>query len=252
MSKIVIDPTLGSDSKIIDSKEQYLEGPNSRGRELWFAVKVMWQFIKGFRKLHFVGPCVTVFGSARFKEDNKYYQHAREIGSRVSKLGLTVMTGGGPGIMEAANRGAFESGGKSVGCAIKLPHEQSTNPYMHNWVFLDYFFVRKVLLLKYSYAFVVMPGGFGTLDELFETVTLIQTAILHNFPIVVVGTTFFKPIRDMINDMIIAGTISEEDLKLIKFTDDTDEVIDHIRRYISSNYKVRERVGPWWVFGEGS
>ena len=237
-------------SKIIASKDQYLEGPNRRGSELIFAFKVMWQFLRGFRKLHFVGPCITVFGSARFNEDHEYYIQARDIGSRISSLGLSVMTGGGPGIMEAANRGAFESGGRSIGCAIKLPHEQATNPYMHKWVCFDYFFVRKVLLLKYSYAFVVMPGGFGTLDELFETVTLIQTAILNKFPIVVVGTSFFAPIMTMIDDMIIAKTISNDDLRLIKFTDDIDEVINHISLFISDNYRVKKRFKPWRILGE--
>jgi uncharacterized protein (TIGR00730 family) len=160
------------------------------------------------------------------------------------------MTGGGPGIMEAANRGAFEKGGYSVGCAIKLPKEQITNPYMHKWVSFDYFFIRKVMLLKYSYAFVVFPGGFGTMDELFETVTLIQTAIFQHFPVVVVGMSYFTPIITMINDMSLAGTISKSDISLIKFTDDCEEVIEHISQFISTNYKVRPKISPWWLLGE--
>src|SRR5689334_13737393 len=144
---------------IIPPKEHvYLEGPKSRGYELKFAWKVFWQFIKGFRTLHFVGPCVTVFGSARFKEDHIYYKQARSLGKRIAELGLTTMTGGGPGIMEAANRGAFESGGVSVGCNIQLPFEQQPNPYTNRSITFEYFFLRKVMLIKYSYAFVIMPG----------------------------------------------------------------------------------------------
>ena len=145
----------------------FLDGPQSRWQELKFLVKVMLEFIKGLRALHFVGPCVTIFGSARFTEENEYYQQAREMGAAVARLGFTVMTGGGPGIMEAANRGAREVGGRSVGCNIVLPMEQHPNPYLDKWVNIKYFFVRKTLLSKYSYAFVVMPGGFGTLDEFF-------------------------------------------------------------------------------------
>ena len=147
----------------------YLDGPKSRGFELSFAFRVFWQFIRGFRKLHFIGPCITVFGSARFKEDHKFYIAAREFGKRISELGFVTMTGGGPGIMEAANRGAFENGGISVGCNVQLPFEQHPNPYMNKWITFEHFFVRKVLLIKYSYAFIIMPGGFGTMDEFFET-----------------------------------------------------------------------------------
>src|ERR1700733_6152523 len=162
--------------KIISSKEPvYLEGPKSRGYELLFAFRVFRQFIKGFRTLHFVGPCITVFGSARFTENDAYYIRAREFGKRIAGLGFTTLTGGGPGIMEAANRGAFENGGMSVGCNIKLPFEQKANKYLHKCVTFDYFFVRKALLIKYSYAFVCMPGGFGTMDEYFDILTLVQT-----------------------------------------------------------------------------
>ena len=149
----------------------FLTGPAGRWREFKSAFNVMIEFIKGFRKLHFIGPCITVFGSARFKEDEYYYQKAREIGGEIAKRGFTTMTGGGPGIMEAANRGAKEAGGKSVGCNIVLPHEQKPNPWLDIMINFERFFVRKVLLMKYSYAYIVMPGGFGTLDELFETLT---------------------------------------------------------------------------------
>ncbi len=168
----------------------WLDGPRQRHFELFFALKVFWEFIRGFRALHFVGPSVTVFGSARFKDGHRYYESARLIGRRIAEdLGMTVMTGGGPGIMEAANRGAKEAGGHSVGCNIVLPHEQSENPWLDKFVTIRYFFVRKVLLVKYSYAFVILPGGFGTMDEFFETLTLVQTRKIHHFPIVIMGTT---------------------------------------------------------------
>jgi len=165
----------------------YLDGPKSRGFELSFAFRVFWQFIRGFRNLHFIGPCITVFGSSRFKEGHKFYSAAREFGKKISELGFVTMTGGGPGIMEAANRGAFENGGISVGCNIQLPFEQKPNPYMNRSITFEHFFVRKVLLVKYSYAFVILPGGFGTMDEFFETLTLIQTKTITQFPMVLFG-----------------------------------------------------------------
>ncbi|MBF8303286.1 MAG: Cytokinin riboside 5'-monophosphate phosphoribohydrolase, partial [Candidatus Dadabacteria bacterium] len=169
------DPSTEYEKSSMLEDRYFLEGPRSRIQEFFFTIRVLLEFIKGFRVLHFVGPCVTVFGSARLKEDHPYYQLARNVGGRLVKLGFTVMTGGGPGIMEAANRGAKEAGGISVGCNITLPIEQKPNTYLDKWVTFNHFFVRKVLLVKYSYAFVVMPGGVGTLDELFEVITLIQT-----------------------------------------------------------------------------
>lgn len=243
--------TTASNNKepLFESDEYYyLEGPKARRFELFFAFEVLWEFIKGFRALHFVGPCVTVFGSARFNEGHQYYELTRRLGARIAKEGLTVMTGGGPGVMEAANRGAYETGGKSVGCNIKLPHEQSHNPYMQKWVTIRYFFVRKVLLVKYSYAFVVMPGGAGTMDELFETLTLIQTATVQNFPIVVMGKDFYKPLVEMLNKMVIEKTIAPEDLELLKFTDDVEDAVVHIRNYLETNYKIRPTRKPvWWL-----
>jgi len=169
-----------------------LEGPHSRFEELLTLFRIMADFLRGFRVLHFVGPCVTVFGSARIKADTPEYQLAREMGAGIARLGFTVMTGAGPGLMEAANRGAKEIGGRSVGCNIRLPFEQQPNEYLDRCVTLNYFFVRKTLLIKYSYAFVVMPGGAGTLDELFEALTLIQTGKIQNFPIVVMGTEYWR------------------------------------------------------------
>lgn len=236
------------------NKEDYyfLEGPKSRQYEFIFALEVFWEFIKGIRALHFVGPSVTVFGSARFREGHKYYELSRELGAKIAQSGLTVMTGGGPGVMEAANRGAFEVGGKSVGCNIKLPEEQNPNPYMQKWVEIKFFFVRKVLLVKYSYAFVVLPGGVGTMDELFETLTLIQTATIHDFPIVVMGKEFYAPLTDMLHKMVAEKTIAEEDLQLLKFTDDPDEAVHHIRDYITSNYQIKAKRKPiWWLFEKG-
>ncbi len=238
-----------NEEPIIPSKEQvYLDGPKSRGYELGFAWRVFMQFIKGFRTLHFVGPCVTVFGSARFKEDHPYYEKAREIGKRISQLGLTVMTGGGPGIMEAANRGAFENGGMSVGCNIQLPFEQKPNPYMQKSITFEHFFVRKVLLIKYSYAFIIMPGGFGTMDEFFETLTLVQTKSITQFPIVLFGKEFYKPLVEMSEWMASQGTISKEDMNLVLVTDSVDEAMQHIGKYISGNYKVKPRRRMWWLF----
>lgn len=234
---------------IIPPEEQvYLDGPKSRGYELAFAWRVFRQFIKGFRSLHFVGPCITVFGSARFKEDHPYYKQAREFGKRIAELGFTTMTGGGPGIMEAANRGAFENNGKSIGCNIKLPFEQHANPYVQKSVTFDYFFVRKVLLAKYSYAFIIMPGGFGTMDELFEILTLVQTKSVTNFPIVLFGTEFYQPLLNNINWMEARGTISKEDINLLMLTDDMDEAMAYIRSYININYKIKPRKRYRWLF----
>lgn len=234
---------------IIPPKEPvYLEGPKSRGYELAFTFRVFWQFLKGFRTLHFVGPCITVFGSARFKEDNIYYRTARNFGRRISEFGFTTMTGGGPGIMEAANRGAFESGGISVGLNIRLPFEQKPNPYLNRSITFEHFFVRKVLLVKYSYAFIIMPGGFGTMDEFFEILTLVQTKTVTNFPIVLFGKEFHKPLMDMLGWMAAQGTISKEDLSLLLLTDDEEEAMNHIHFYVKSNYKVMARRNKWWLF----
>lgn len=225
-----------------------LQGPKDRQSELRYIFQVGWQFLKGLRSLHFVGPCVTVFGSARFTEEHPYYEMARQMGKAIRELGFTVMTGGGPGLMEAANRGAYEAGGRSVGCNIRLPFEQQPNPYMHTCVTLNLFFVRKVLLLKYSYAFVVMPGGWGTMDELFETLTLVQTGMVHQFPVVLMGCDYYQPLLDYMEDMLRAGTISEKDLKLVCLTDDVNVAQEHIQTYVKQHYKVVPRPKPlWWL-----
>src|SRR5499427_2839334 len=206
-----------------------LEGPHSRVDEFLTLFRVMADFLRGFRVLHFVGPCVTIFGSARIKGGSPEYELAREMGAGVARLGFTVMTGAGPGIMEAANRGAREVGGRSVGCNIKLPFEQQPNNYLDRSVTLSYFFVRKTLLIKYSYAFVVMPGGSGTLDELFEALTLIQNGKIKNFPIVIMGTDYWSQLISFIEQMAQRGKITSSDLNLIFTTDSVDEAIAHIR-----------------------
>ncbi len=228
-------------------ESQFLQDPLNRLTNFKFAVRVFLEFMKGFRKLHFIGPCITVFGSARFRENHEYYHKAYEFGKGIAAMGGTVMTGGGPGIMEAANRGAFENGGRSVGCNIFLPQEQRPNPYMHKWVMIKYFFVRKVLLLKYSYGFVVMPGGFGTMDELFETCTLIQTKTIRNFPIVVYGRAYHEPLRFFFEKMIAEKTITDEDMHLVLFTDNIEEGIEHIRKYLKSNYYKKPVSPSWWL-----
>ncbi len=233
------------------SEIKFLEGPQNRWRDFKFAWSVLMQFIKGFRTLHFVGPCVTIFGSARFKEDHPYYKQTEKIAGEIAKLGFTIMTGGGPGIMEAANRGARDVGGRSVGCNIVLPHEQSHNPYLDKWVNIKYFFVRKNLLMKYSYAFVVMPGGFGTLDEYFEALTLIQTNMVSQFPIIIFDREYHKDLMEHIDLMVAKGTIAEEDLKLCLFTDSIEEAVKHLQENSIKRFNLKP-AGPttphWWMF----
>ena len=230
----------------------FVQGPHSRVTEFIFTLKVMREFIKGFRALHFLGPCVTVFGSARFNEDHMYYQLARRMGAELSKMGFVVMTGGGPGIMEAANRGARDVNGKSVGCNITIPKEQHPNPYLDKFVMLDHFFVRKVLLLKYSYAFVVLPGGFGTLDELFGTLTLIQTGKISHFPVVVMGSEYWKPLCEQLEKMKQEKTIVPEDLDHLIITDDVNAALEFIRHHSVDEYGLTKRTSPkpLGIFGE--
>ena len=213
----------------VDEERHFLAGPRSRREELWRAVKIFVEYVRGLRALHFVGPCVTVFGSARIPRDDPHYELTRKMGAAIARLGFTVITGGGPGIMEAANRGAKEVGGRSVGCTIELPSEQPTNAYLDRCVRLHYFFVRKTLLVKYSYAFVVMPGGVGTLDELFEALALIQNGKIKHFPVVIMGTDYWRQLIGFIEQMAQRGKISSSDLSLIFATDSVEEAIAHIR-----------------------
>lgn len=212
-------------------------------------MRIFREFIRGFRRLHFVGPCVTVFGSARFREDHPYYQLAREIGSAIARLGFTTITGGGPGIMEAANRGAQEAGGRSIGCNIILPVEQAPNPYLDLVVTFRYFFVRKVMLVKYSQAFVILPGGLGTLDEAFEATTLIQTSKIFDFPVVFAGVDYWKPMFDFLRDELLAeGAINPSDVERLVLTDSVDQVVAEL---MQCPYKVFEKAPRprrrWWL-----
>jgi uncharacterized protein (TIGR00730 family) len=228
-----------------------LEGPHSRRKELGLVLRSLRDFIAGFRALHFTGPCVTVFGSARYTSDHPYYALGRELGSAIARLGFTVMTGGGPGLMEAANRGAREAGGRSVGCNIALPNEQQANAYMDRSVTCRYFFVRKVLLFKYSYAFVALPGGLGTLDELTEALTLIQTNKIAAFPVVLLGTAYWRPFEELLRQLARQGTIDERDLDLLLITDSIGAAIEHIRRHAVDAFGLRAREArPLGVLGE--
>jgi len=221
---------------------RFLEGPQARRSELRLALGIFAEFIRGFRALHFVGPCVTVFGSARFKEDHAYYAVAREVGRRLAELGFTVMTGGGPGIMEAANRGAREAGGRSIGCNIELPAEQKPNAYLDHWITFRHFFVRKVMLVKYSYAFVALPGGFGTLDEIFETATLIQTRKIRDFPLVLVGRDFWRPLTEFLHGPLARiGVIDPADAGRVLVTDSAVEAVTAVREIAIPTFGLRYR-----------
>lgn len=236
------------------SEIKFLEGPQSRWEEFKFTVKVLFEFIKGLRALHFVGPCVTVFGSARFKDGHPYYNITEELSGKIAQMGFSIMTGGGPGIMEAANKGAKAVGGRSVGCNIVLPMEQEPNPYLDKWVNIRYFFIRKTLLLKYSYAFVVMPGGFGTLDEYFEALTLIQTQKISSFPIVIFDKLFHKDLIGHIENMKTSGTISPADTGLFLFTDSVEEALTYIRENTIKKFNLQPEkpYKPFkWLFEKG-
>jgi uncharacterized protein (TIGR00730 family) len=232
---------------------RFLQGPQPRGAELLRAARIFVEFVRGFRALHFVGPCVTVFGAARFSEDHPYYQLAREVGRELARAGFTVMTGGGPGIMEAANRGAKEVGGRSVGCNIELPAEQRPNRYLDRWITFRHFFVRKVMLVKYSYAFIALPGGFGTLDEIFETATLVQTGKIQEFPIILVVRDFWEPLLEFLRaGPLAAGTLVAADVERLTVTDSPVEaarsVTEIARRRFGLTYA--RPVKPRWYLGE--
>ncbi len=212
--------------------ESLLEGAKSVWKNIWDCLCLAQEFYYGFSRLRKIGSCVTVFGSARFSEEHTYYKQAQEISRRLGELGFAIMTGGGPGIMEAANRGAREAGVLSVGCNIELPMEQEPNPYVDLWTEFNHFFVRKVMLVKYSKAFVIMPGGFGTMDEVFETLTLIQTAKIKRFPLVVMGVDYWQHLQVFINQAMLAeDTILPEDFDAVLVTDDIEEALCFITGY---------------------
>jgi uncharacterized protein (TIGR00730 family) len=232
---------------------RFLEGPQPRAFELGQALRLFWELIRGFRALHFVGPCVTVFGSARFKEDHAYYHLARAVGAGLARAGFTIMTGGGPGIMEAANRGAKDVGGRSLGCNIELPVEQQPNRYLDRWITFKHFNVRKLMLVKYSYAFVVMPGGFGTLDELFEVATLVQTGKVQDFPVVLMGREFWEPLLVFLRDRLIARqTIDPVDVDRLVVSDDPEHVVNTVTSIAMSKFGLSygKQVRRRWFLGE--
>jgi len=233
---------------------RFLEGPRSRWRELRSVVSIASEFIRGFRKLHFVGPCVTFFGSARFKEDHPYYTAARELAQRIGRVGFAIMTGGGPGIMEAANRGARDVGARSIGCNIVLPHEQQANPYLDVSLTFERFFVRKVLLVKYSTCFVVMPGGAGTVDELFETITLIQTGKVRDFPILLYGKDYWSPMLHQIEHMVEQGTLGRKELEFVFVADTVEEATTLLQERLVAMWQRASRrkdTPKWWFLEEG-
>lgn len=238
------------------SEREFLSGPRPRGSELRFAFDVFRELVRGFRVLHFVGPCVTVFGSARFDATHRYYELARQTGAELARAGFTVMTGGGPGVMEAANRGARDAGGRSVGCNIALPAEQKPNAYLDRFVECRYFFVRKVLLAKYSYAFIAAPGGYGTLDELTEILVLVQTEKMKPFPIVLLGVDYWAGLVQFFRETLVASsTIAPADLDRIIITDDPAHAVNAIRdvalRQFGLSYGPRAR-RRWWLGEESS
>ncbi|MDB5389556.1 MAG: ygdH [Planctomycetaceae bacterium] len=256
------EPSNGETSSAVRDERHMLEGPRSRWSEFIRVFRIGSELIRGFRALHFQGPCVTVFGSARFHEDHAFYQMARGVGAEIAKLGFTVMTGGGPGIMEAANRGAKEVGGRSVGCNIVLPKEQHENPYLDQMILFRYFFVRKVMLVKYSQAFIIMPGGYGTLDEAFEAMTLIQTGKVYNFPVIFMGVDYWTPLFDFLrNTMLENQTIDKHDINRLVLTDDVSKVVEQLstcpsKPTIESSAYIPSREWPhfapkrWRWFGE--
>ena len=211
----------------------------TKTNDSWSIIKIMGEFVEGYEKLSAIGPCISIFGSARTKPEDKYYKLAEEIAAEIVSRGYGVITGGGPGIMEAANKGANKNKGKSVGLCIKLPFEDTNNRYIDKDKELnfDYFFVRKVMFVKYAQGFVVMPGGFGTLDEVFEAITLIQTSKAENFPIILVGSEFWQGMIDWIKKTLLLDNknVSKKDLSLIKIADTSDEVMEILEEF-HNNY----------------
>jgi uncharacterized protein (TIGR00730 family) len=222
VEKMSVDPTITEDRKLLEKSER----PAFLNTDPWRALRILAEFVDGFDALAGLGPAITVFGSARVDPGTPAYERAREIGRRLAEAGYAVITGGGPGVMEAANRGCQEGGGMSVGCNIELPHEQAINAYVDLGVEFRYFFARKTMFVKYADGFVILPGGFGTMDELFESLTLIQTGKIRHFPVVLVGSEFYAGLLDWIKAKLQAeGMISPGDLDLIKVTDDPEEVV---------------------------
>lgn len=233
LTKVITGPELEIDQRV-QSHFKEKTWDETISKDSWMVFKIMAEFVDGYEKLAKIGPCVSLFGSARLKETDKYYQVAVDIAEKITQIGFGIITGGGPGIMEAGNRGARKAGGKSIGLNIELPFEQHLNPYIDKHYSMDfnYFFVRKVMFVKYSQGFVVMPGGFGTLDELSEAMTLIQTQKIARFPIVLVGSEFWAGLLDWFRDTLLKnGMIAEEDLNLYRVVDTADEAVAHIKAF---------------------
>jgi uncharacterized protein (TIGR00730 family) len=233
---VVNDPSATPDKpydsilgQLAEAEHNFLTHDRSRGADLESAVRVFLEFLRGLEYMDIDRPVVTVFGSARFTEDRPYYDMARRLGHALAEKGLAVMTGAGPGIMEAANRGCKEAGGLSIGANIALPHEQKVNPYLDRYVEFEHFFVRKVMLVKYSCAFVMMPGGFGTMDEMFETLTLMQTGKINTFPLVLMGVDYWRPLTEFMEQrLVVEETIDACDAERMFVTDSVDEAVTHI------------------------
>ena len=222
-------------------EKYFLEGPRSRAKELFFSFKVLMEFIRGFRIFHFTGPCIAVFGTARAKPGSEYYEMARQTGAGIAKIGFTVMTGGGPGVMEAANRGAKEAGGSSVGCNIILPHEQEPNHWLDKQFNFKYFFVRQMLIFTSYYGFVILPGGIGTLDAFSEALTLIQTHKILNFPVILMNSSYWLPLMPMFHKMIEAYTIDPDVLKYLLLTDSIEEALAHLQQYAVAQVRIKRK-----------
>jgi uncharacterized protein (TIGR00730 family) len=231
------DPTMTEDRKLLQPQGR----PDFLSTDPWRALRILAEFVEGFDALATLGPAITVFGSARVKDGSPEYETAREIGRLLAKEGYAVITGGGPGVMEGANRGCQEGGGMSVGCNIELPHEQDLNPYVDLGVEFRYFFARKTMFVKYADGFVILPGGFGTMDELFEALTLIQTGKIRHFPIILVGKAFFGGLLDWMRaELLGQGMISPGDVDLLVVTDDPKEVVKIVRKAAGSRREDRE------------
>jgi uncharacterized protein (TIGR00730 family) len=223
-------PASTDDEQLLERRPAAPGRPAFVDSDPWRALRILSEFVEGFDALAAVGPAITIFGSARVAEGSPTYELARGIARRLASQGFAIITGGGPGVMEGANRGCREGGGLSIGCNIELPHEQGLNPYVDLGVEFKYFFVRKTMFVKYADGFVILPGGFGTLDELFESLTLIQTGKIRNFPVVLVGTEYWSGMIDWLRaTQLPAGAVTEDDLALLKLTDDPDEVCEIIR-----------------------
>lgn len=233
---------MNEEDKKIEEEFQPKTWNERKTNDSWMVFKIMSETVGGFEKMQKIGPCVSIFGSARTQPNDPNFKMATEIAQKLTKLGFGVITGGGPGIMEAANKGAYESNGLSIGLNIELPFETGHNPYIdkdYNLNF-DYFFVRKLIFVKYSQGFIVMPGGFGTLDELFEALTLIQTKKIGRFPIILVNSKYWEGLLDfMKNQMLEEGTISEKDFNLFRVVDTADEAVGHIKAFYDK-YAIKQ------------